>query len=152
MSRTYRRKNLKPLRYNYNNSNEFNHIKQLYDSGNPFPEQHRGWSGWLPEAPQELRDHREAEDFERWCRGKHTFAEFIAHEDAMFHSERGWHHHGQLWRGMGGEMNGDDRNIQFERPHRSAMKQFIHCCVTNDTWDGTVVPEYKSRGWWMYYN
>lgn len=152
MSRTFRRKTLTRRWYNYDTPEQFGHIKQLYNSGNPYPEQYRGWCGWLPQAPQELRDHREAEWFPRFSCQKHSYDEYVAHENAMFHSERGWHHHGRVWRGMGGELNGEDRNTSFERPHRRAMKQFIHRCVVDDAWDGTVIPEYKSRGWWMYYD
>lgn len=152
MARTYRRKNLKRRWYNYDNEEHFDRLKQLTESGNPFPEEYRGYCGWGHTAPEALKDHREAELFDRFSRQKPTYREYVAHEDAMFHSERGWHHHGRVWRGMGGDMNGDDRNLSFERPHRRAIKQFIHRCVVQDAWDNTIIPDYKSRGWWMYYD
>lgn len=152
MSRTTRRKNMKRRWYNFDTEEHFNVIKELKGAGNPYPEQCRGWTGWMPQAPQALRDHREAEWFHINSRQQPTFQKFVAHEDAMFHSDRGWHHHGPVWRGAGGHFNGEDRNISFERPHRRAVKQFIHRCVVDDVWDDSVVPEYKSRGWWMYYD
>lgn len=153
MSRTIRRKNLKRCWYNYDSAEHFTRIQHLISIGNPFPEECRGYCGYFSHAPQALKEHREAEWHATSSRQKHSYKEYVAHEDAMFHSDRGWHHGAShLWRGMGGELAGNDRNISFERPHRRAMKQFIHRCVVDDAWDHTVVPDYKCRGWWMYYD
>ena len=152
MSRTIRRKNLKRNWYNYDGEEHFTHIQQLKDSGNPFPEEWRGYCGWGHTAPKALNDHHDAKRFTRDSCQKHTYKEYVSHENAMFHSDRGWHHGGRwLWRGMGG-VRSDDRNRIFERPHRRAMKQFVHRCVVDDAWDSTVIPDYRSRGWWMYYD
>lgn len=145
MSRTYRRKNDTQSYNNYEDAEEFNHIKAVYDAGNPKPEPVRTPCGkYWDYRSNEWRDYYSARYFLKYSYGKTTYEAWRAKETAWFHSDCGWGRH-KYQTAPGWFVT------QFcQRPFRSRCKQMMREALIHDSWDGMALPPHIRDAAWKY--
>lgn len=169
MSRTYRRKNLKPSWINYEDKQEFERLSQLSTIGvekpiiPPSPKRPTGvwWSmldhpaneKWREEYNKWYREHlcsnayhdyQDVKSFNRYSLGKKRYKDYVKAHNARFHSDNGYPVHSHT-------TPRDFRNLFFHRPDRRTAKQLIRRGIELDNWDELNFPDKQAPAGWYYW-
>lgn len=147
MSRTIRRKAFKQPYIHYEDEEQFELIKALYEAGNPQPPPSldRTKRFWARNAP-EWENYYSAMYFLHYSHSQPTYGAFVKSEDARFHSDNG---RGHRW---AKRAPGDVERTMFQKPLRLGSKLAIKHGITYDSWDEILFPLYIGTAgtWWLW--